>query len=67
MGAITVSGKGSRSRVRDRKRFRDNFDEIDFTKRADTASVVRIQQLGAKIRYTYGAGACRLRNQGDTD
>lgn len=34
MGAITVSGKGSRSRVRDRKAYRDNYDAINWSSKA---------------------------------
>ena len=30
MGSITISGKGSRSRVKDRVGFRANFDEINW-------------------------------------
>lgn len=55
MGApsITNAGKGSRTRVRDRKVFRANFDEIDMSKRIKPMpSPTRVK--AGKTTYSYG-------------
>ena len=45
MGAITLSGKGSRSRVRDRSKYRANFDEIVWPSRNKAGSKVADRDL----------------------
>ena len=53
MGAITLFGKGSRSRVRDRKRYGENLDKVDMTKRLPTTHVVEVRRKNGRTTTVY--------------
>ena len=57
MGAITVGGKGSRSRVRNRVQFRKNFDNIDRS--TWKSSAVAVVKKPGKTVYKYGQPTVR--------
>jgi hypothetical protein len=52
MGAITVCGKGSRDRVRDRKAFKENLSRVK--RNGWKSSAVLIKQKAGLTRYRYG-------------
>ena len=46
-----MPGKGSRNRVRDRKQFAQNHEEIDWSKRSSKPPEPK--RVHGKLRYTY--------------
>jgi hypothetical protein len=54
MGAITINGKGSRDRTKNRLQYRKNREQIDMTKRDPETHLIRVKKLPGKTRYVYG-------------